>query len=92
MNKLKTLEDIKRIGKFKEIIEETIRDDEQSERYKTTNEWCVKCNELKAEAIKWVNDIKANKSLDISQMKWATMQWIINFFNLTEKDLKEEKE
>ena len=42
--------------------------------------------ELRAEAVKWVKKEHFTKPAPCQE--WRTLPWIINFFNLTEEDLK----
>jgi len=49
-------------------------------------------NVLKAEAIKWVKEIKEGNILTLDHPKGdkAIISWIKHFFNLTEEELKNE--
>jgi len=87
---LKTLKDLE--GKFAEHF---------SEKFPASAEKEI-IDMLKAEAIKWVKDIDIglkgfeqyqgqvikNAIADKVQGLIATRQWILNFFNITEEDLK----
>jgi hypothetical protein len=55
--------------------------------------WCS-YDELKAEAVKWVKfqeDIQMNNPAYMTEYR-LNIQWIINFFNLTEEDLKQQEQ
>jgi len=77
-NTLRTLKDLKEF-------------DEEGTIYSETYE----AKTLKAEAVKWVKHgdytidwFAENRGIDISDEKQNWRLWIINFFNLTEDDLK----
>jgi len=48
-------------------------------------------NELKQEAIKWIKECK-KRNLRNKEYQQGQIDWIRNFFNITDEDLKDEKE
>jgi len=52
--------------------------------------WAVSKQDLRAEAIRWVKYLNGMPKSDANHKRIAREQkkWIINFFNLTEEDLR----
>jgi len=89
MTELKTLKEIRwRSPEIKDRIELGILPQE----YKCVDEWFVNSGRLRKEAIKWVKNIdekrnKAELSVEVAEL-WGRRKCLMEFFNLTEEDLK----